>query len=112
MARVLTRAGHAVDVARSGKEALALAQSACPTLVLTDIIMTDMDGIEVMLALRKRWPTVPVVAISGGGRVHASEFLDLARHLGANATLRKPFTSDELLAVVDQTLVAGVHRAA
>lgn len=105
MVRVLTRAGYGVDAAASGKKGLAAAEASQPSLVLTDIIMSDMDGIEVLLALKKRRPDVPVVAVSGGGRLPGSEFLDLASRLGAAGTLCKPFSSEELLAIVQETLV-------
>lgn len=111
MARVLTRAGYHVDAAGSGKKGLAFAEAARPSLVLTDIIMSDMDGIEVLLSLKKRRPGVPVVAVSGGGRLPGSEFLDLASSLGAAATLCKPFSSEELLAVVQETLVRNPKAA-
>jgi two-component system chemotaxis response regulator CheY len=105
MVRVLTRAGYDVEGAASGTKGLAFAEASQLSLVLTDIIMSDMDGIEVLLALRKRRPDVPVVAVSGGGKLPGAEFLDLASRLGAAATLCKPFSPEELLAIVQQTLV-------
>lgn len=111
MVRVLTRAGYAVDGAPSGVKGLAFAEASPPNLVLTDIIMSDMDGIEVLLSLRKRRPDVPVVAVSGGGKLPGAEFLDLASRLGAAATLCKPFSSEELLAVVQETLVRNTGQA-
>ena len=65
-------------------------------VVLTDIIMPDVDGIEVIMTMRKRFPDLRIVAMSGGGRTRNIDFLAAAEKLGASATLKKPFTISAL----------------
>jgi CheY-like chemotaxis protein len=60
-------------------------------LILVDIFMPEMDGLELILRLRKKRPCIKIIAISGGG----SNYLGMAKHLGANGTLQKPFTTQE-----------------
>src|SRR5712692_5806019 len=87
---ILAEAGYAVSAADSGVEGLKMFSEQLPHLVITDIIMPDKDGVEVILELRKIWPG-PILAISGDGRTGRSGYLKAARRLGASATLAKPF---------------------
>ncbi len=66
-------------------------------LVVTDIIMPNREGIETIVALKKKGPSVKVIAISGGYRVGPKDFLNLAGHVGADAVLPKPFKLSDLL---------------
>ena len=100
----LRMSGHEVETSSSGDEALALASRSPFDLVITAIIMPSKDGIEVILALRKSLPSVKVIAISGGGRLNAKDYLGIAGKLGAAATLAKPFSGTELVATVDRVL--------
>ncbi|MCK6451887.1 MAG: response regulator [Alphaproteobacteria bacterium] len=75
-----------------------------PDLVITDIIMPDMEGIAAILALRQRQPDIPVIAISGGGRLRNKDFLEAARRMGANRVLPKPFDDDVLIGLVKELL--------
>ncbi len=70
-------------------------------LIVTDIIMPGMEGIEVILNLRATFPNLPVIAISGGGRSDRADVLHLAKQLGATRILPKPFTRAELLSAID-----------
>lgn len=90
MSRTLERLGHEITSARAGREALASMEECAPDLLLTDINMPDMDGIELMMAVRKRWPGVPIIAVSGGGMLPKDLLLANASVLGAVATLQKP----------------------
>lgn len=90
MSRTLQRLGHEITSARAGREALASMEECAPDLLLTDINMPDMDGIELMMAVRKRWPGVPIIAVSGGGMLPKDLLLANASVLGAVATLQKP----------------------
>ena len=96
--------GHEVDTAVNGDEALAHASHKNFDLVITDIIMPSKDGIEVIIALRKAQPTAKIIAISGGGRLNAKDYLGIAQKLGAAATLSKPFSGSELVASVERVL--------
>ena len=103
--RVLERAGHEVVSACSGKEAIRILETYWPDLVITDVSMPEMDGIEVILTLQDRRPDLPVLVISGGGVLPHQLLLDNAMALGARRALSKPFTPEELLGAVADLLV-------
>jgi len=102
--QMLTRAGFDVAEAKNGREGLAQYKSQSPDLILTDVIMPDQDGIETILALRALSTTIPIIAISGGGRAHVMEFLDAARKLGADLVLAKPIRQAELVDAINRLL--------
>ena len=68
--------------------------------VLVDIVMPDKDGVEVIADIRKGWPHVRVVAMSAGGRVGPSLYLEIARQMGASACLSKPVAPERLKAAL------------
>ena len=96
----LREAGHEVTAAADGAEALKLSCKSPFDLVITDLIMPDKEGIETIMALRRQSPTTKIIAISGGGWNSGKDYLVIARALGAQRTLAKPFTKAELLAAV------------
>lgn len=100
--RLLTRLGYVVQEAAGGREGLEAHRPGAFDLVITDINMPEVDGMEVIDALRDQG--VPVVAISGGGLTDREMLLDSASLLGAVMTLGKPFLGDELVAVVEAAL--------
>ena len=102
----LESTGHEVVEAREGEEALRLHQAAPAQLVITDIHMPERDGLEVIMALRREFPQVRVIAMSGGGRFKDTRYLNAAAPLGAFIILQKPFQLDTMLAAVNQALNA------
>lgn len=106
LATWLQRHGHDVVEAGNGVEGLAHLEKGPFDIVITDIIMPDMEGIETIMRIRKRWPDLPLVAISGGGSGDPSQALRPASRLGAHATLRKPFRPSVLGELIDK-LLAG-----
>jgi len=104
---ILTKAGHTVVTAENGKMGLEVFARENPDLVITDIIMPEMEGIEAIQILRSQAPKLPIIAVSGGGRTKNLEFLRVAEKLGANAALGKPFTKEQLLAAVANCLAAA-----
>lgn len=102
--KILTRAKHQVFRARNGAEALRLYESHAVDLVLTDLIMPDMDGIEMIRTLRRTAPDLKIIAMSGGGRNNAEGYLQVALQLGAARALAKPFSGEELVAVIEAAL--------
>jgi CheY-like chemotaxis protein len=105
--RFLERAGHRVSEASDGRLALSEFTADPPDLVVTDIIMPGMDGLEVIAAMRRTHPSIPIVAMSGGGKLVGAEgALSLARYLGASAAFAKPLDMHAFLAAVDG-LMAG-----
>jgi CheY-like chemotaxis protein len=101
LTRILQGVGHTVHEAGNGRDGIELFRSVHPALVVSDIVMPDMEGIETIRELRRDRPTVPIIAISGGTD---PIYLKAAVKLGATASLGKPFTRDELLALVDRML--------
>lgn len=96
----LGKMGHQVVEAPNGKEALKLFQDSPPDLVMTDLIMPEKEGLETIRELRRSNPMVKIIAMSGGGRVNPGDFLKVAKILGANTVLAKPFTNEELTAAL------------
>lgn len=93
----LASAGALVQATAEGARGLQAFRDAAPDLVVTDIIMPDREGIEIILEMKARRPDTPILAISGGGRIAATEILDLARRLGADRVLAKPFQRDDIV---------------
>jgi CheY-like chemotaxis protein len=98
LARVLAAAGYAVELAADGEQAIA-AQRARPVEVLiTDVFMPSLDGLETIQYFHAEYPKVAIIAMTGGsptGRM--DEYLQVAKVAGARATLRKPFAAQALL---------------
>jgi CheY-like chemotaxis protein len=105
MMRVLTRAGFAVSGVRSGREALDHLEHGTPSIVVTDILMPDMDGLELIRAIRRTGRGIGIVAISGGGDP-IFDFLPAASVFGADVTLRKPFELSTLVTAVQSLLIS------
>jgi CheY-like chemotaxis protein len=108
--KVLERSGHRVVEAGDGNEALTLFRQGGVDYVITDIIMPDKDGIETIATMRRESPTVKILAVSGGGRAHATDLLALAPRAGADAVLSKPFRAADLARAVAR--LAGVPTMA
>ena len=102
----LEKAGHVVDEAQDGDEALRKFAAAEPDLVLIDIVMPNREGVETIGELRRRNASIPIVAMSGGGSVGGQLFLTLAEQLGATRTMAKPIRNADLIAVVNDCLGA------
>jgi YesN/AraC family two-component response regulator len=75
-------------------------------LVITDVLMPEKDGLEVIMEIRAKLPQVKIIAISGGGRISHTDYLVAARRLGAHRTLSKPFIRQELLDTLHELLEA------
>jgi CheY-like chemotaxis protein len=101
----LAELGHDAVVAGDGKEGLRRLREGPIDLVLTDVLMPEADGLEVVGAVRKEFPRLGVIAISGGSaRLPGRDALQLARYLGADLVLAKPFTEEELGQAIDRVL--------
>lgn len=100
----LTGAGYQAVAAASGQDALDKQAAAEPPfdVIVLDVIMPEMDGIETLRALRQVRPALPVIIVSGGGNLSADCYLLAAKRLGAAATLAKPFHSNELIELIEQ----------
>lgn len=105
ISQVLTGAGHDVRQAGDGAEGLMMCRQRLPELVITDLVMPGMEGIETILQLSRERPQVPVLAISGAEP--ASVYLRAATALGAACSLAKPFRVEQLLAAVEGVLATN-----
>ncbi|HEX6692557.1 MAG TPA: response regulator [Burkholderiales bacterium] len=92
--------GFDVVLAADGQAALAQHQVRPVDVVLTDLFMPDKDGIETIVELRKLSPGVKIVAMSGWTSSQGSDYLQVAREIGASVTLQKPFDPEELSRVL------------
>lgn len=104
--QILQSAGYEITEASDGRQALADYKESRPDLVITDIIMPDKEGIETIIELRAMDPNAKIIAISGGGRVGASDYLELAKRLGADKVISKPLNSEKLLQAVEVVMAA------
>lgn len=102
--RALTRAGYVVHEAGDGKEGLKLLAARPVGLVITDIIMPEVEGVELIFRIRKTHPKVPIIAMSGGGRLSPLGYLEVAKSCGANRTMTKPFEIEQLVRAIEELL--------
>jgi DNA-binding response OmpR family regulator len=103
--RVLERDGHRVTGAANGELGVAAYRASRPDLVITDIIMPEKEGMWTIRQIRRDDPATPILAMSGGGSVIMEDVLHIARRLGANETIAKPFSAAELVEKVRAILV-------
>ena len=94
--------GFEVSVAADGEAALLLHRAHPADVVVTDLFMPDKDGIETIIELKKLYPSVKIIAMSGWTSTQGSDYLQVAREIGAAVTLQKPFDPLELSRVVRQ----------
>lgn len=99
---LLTSSGYEVWETCTGKEVGYMYHH--PDLVITDLLMPEKDGLEVIMELRRKDSSVKIIAMSGGGQWSPECYLLLAQKLGARITLSKPFGSEELLRTVHSAL--------
>jgi CheY-like chemotaxis protein len=95
----LEGAGFEVEAALNGREALEVQQRRAADVVITDIFMPEMDGIETIDRIRAEYPDTRIIAMSCGAD-DKQDYLKVARQIGADATLAKPFATAELLQLV------------
>ena len=100
LTELLEEAGHQVLARENGYKIIEFVESHPVDIVLTDIVMPEVDGMEVLTAMRKSFPDLPVVALSGGGRISGADYLQMAEVIGAKRTISKPVKPDVLLNTV------------
>jgi DNA-binding NtrC family response regulator len=108
---VLEREAHDVVVTDDGRKGLELFRTSTFDVLIVDIFMPAMDGLETMSLVHRLRPTVPVIVISGhevrSASKHAPDFLQMATKLGAVSSVQKPFRPRDLLAAVDKCLAGN-----
>ncbi|HEB72958.1 MAG TPA: response regulator [Nitrospirae bacterium] len=102
--QMLEAAGYVVTEASSGREGIEKHEENPADLIITDIIMPDEGGLETIMKLKRDYPKIKIIAISGGGRIVQVDFLDIAKNLGVVRTMQKPLERAELLEAVAEAL--------
>jgi CheY-like chemotaxis protein len=101
---LLQIAKHNVCSAPNGKVAMQILRERRVDLVITDMLMPEMDGVETIMALRREYPGIKIIAVSGSGVISSNSYLRLASSLGAQYVLPKPFAASEILSAIDSVL--------
>ena len=103
----LTGAGHTVVAVGNAREACEAIARQPFDLVITDVLMPDGDGLDLITELKKKQPNARILAMSGGGRYfEGSDYLRLAKGLGAHTAMMKPFTLQQLKQAMEVALAA------
>ncbi len=102
--QMLEREAYEILEAPDGAEGLKIYREEPTDIVITDILMEGKDGIETIIELRRDFPEVKIIAMSGGGRIAPEYYLNMAQKLGSLQTLTKPFDRKELLEAVRNIL--------
>lgn len=111
LVQFFSRNGLEAAGADDGRSGIAAFVSGGADLVVTDIVMPDIEGIETIMTLRRLAPDLPVIAYSGGGRIGPEGYLDIARKIGAARTFTKPLVLADLLVAVRDLLGGGAAGA-
>ncbi len=101
---VLEDAGYEVTTADNGKTGIKQLTQQKFDVMITDVVMPEKDGIEVLMEAKRNYPDTKVIVISGGGRINVKDYLSVAEQLEAHGVLAKPFTNQELLGKVSELL--------
>jgi CheY-like chemotaxis protein len=101
--RTLEEAGYGVAEASTAKEGLNYLEGHRVDLIITDVLMPEMDGLELTWVLHQQYPNIKVVAVSGGQR--EVDYCSVARFFGAHETLMKPVSAPRLLDTVGRLVV-------
>ncbi len=107
MSMAFQAAGYGVVAADNGRKGVRMASAHRPDLVVTDIVMPDVEGIGAIRAIKQGARPPKVIAISGAGRSRGADYLSWARHLGADEVLAKPFRMAELMRISTSVIAGG-----
>lgn len=102
--QLLSKAGYEAEGACDGSQGLKLMESKQFDLIITDIVMPQKEGIETILAIRSKNKSLPIIAISGGGKIRPDQYLHMAQQIGADYTFQKPFEKEPFLGAVRECL--------
>ena len=101
---ILQAGSYDVEQAKDGNQGLMAFEQGEFDLIITDILMPRKEGIETILEIRGGNPDIKIIAISGGDRTGNNAYLEMAKKLGADGTLKKPFVAKQLLSLIDEVL--------
>lgn len=105
----LERAGYETVEAADGREGIRMLEGV--DLVITDLLMPEVDGVDLIGQIRKEDRGLPIIAMSGGGKVDSKSYLEVAKALGAFAAIAKPFELQYLLATVRDAIASRPNRS-
>jgi CheY-like chemotaxis protein len=100
----LTDAGHQVFEAAHGNEGVKVMRAEPADLVLCDLFMPEKEGLETIQELRRNYPSLKIIGMSGGNRRAPVDLLPIAKSMGANETIHKPFKLADLVLLVESLL--------
>jgi CheY-like chemotaxis protein len=106
MRMTLEKEGYVVEEAPDGSVGIRLYREQPADLVITDIVMPEKEGMETIMTLKRDFPSVKIIAISGGGKIAPARYLDLAEQMGVQRTFSKPLDRSELLMAIREVLDA------
>lgn len=110
LTQILTRSSHQVISAANGEEATEILKSIEPDIMVTDIIMPKKSGVTLISEVRDKHPNMEIIAISGGGRLDPTGYLDLSESLGATVSFEKPIDNSALLMAIDLLAHGNKHN--
>jgi len=105
--KMLEQSGYEIDLAANGNEGIELFRKSAADLVITDIIMPEKEGLETIREMRRLRPDLKIIAMSGGGKVSADNYLEIAKIFGASRAAAKPFTNKEMVSAVQELMQGG-----
>ena len=103
----LSQRGYNVLIAENGTTAIGHLEQVRIDIVFLDVLMPEKDGLETLLEIKRRFPSVPVYVMSGGGTRSKQDFLTIAQKFGATGTIQKPATAANFIKIVE-----GLSRSA
>ena len=103
LTRVFTSSGHDVRAAENGAVGVKMLGEEHADLMVTDLLMPEKEGLETIMEVKRDFPDMKIVAISGGDR-DGCDFLPMTKPLGADHSLRKPFSISEISQIVEDLL--------
>jgi len=101
---ILENEGYEVDTAEDGKIGCRMFGNKKYDLLITDIVMPEKEGIETIIELKRDYPELKIIVISGGGRISPKSYLNLAKGLGADKTFEKPVQRKDIIEAVRELL--------
>lgn len=105
--KMLERAGFEIELASNGNEGLELFKRIQADLVITDIIMPEKEGLETIREMKRLRSDLKIIAMSGGGKISADNYLNTAKIFGASKVLEKPFSQKTMISAVTDLLGAS-----
>lgn len=104
LSAMLESAGYDVSLASNGRDAVSILENQRFTAILTDLVMPEQEGIETIKLIRRDYPELKIIAMSGA---FGGDYLRIAGYLGAHSTLAKPINMETLISTLEKTISEG-----